>query len=189
MTSSEDKDATRTSGFRVWMLVPPGLFLALAFVAGWALQRDNPNELPSMLAAKPAPELALTPLRAGEDPPVRADLTGPGIKIVNFWASWCGPCRAEHPRLMELADAGTTVIGINYKDDPRNALGFLEELGDPYKLVGADDTGRNGIEWGLYGVPETFVIDANGTVLLRHPGPLTRRSVADRIAPLLKSAD
>ncbi|MEM9047442.1 MAG: DsbE family thiol:disulfide interchange protein [Pseudomonadota bacterium] len=167
------------------MLIPPLTFLGLALLAGWALQRENADALPSALAAKSAPAFALEPLRAGEAPPVLADLAGPGIKIVNFWASWCGPCRVEHPRLMEFAADGVTVIGVNYKDDPSNALAFLAELGDPYALVGADPAGRNGIEWGLYGVPETFVIDADGTVLLRHAGPLTRRIVAEKIAPYI----
>ncbi|GIX13574.1 MAG: thiol:disulfide interchange protein [Paracoccaceae bacterium] len=171
---------------RSWVLIPPLAALGLAglFLAG--LMRDNPDELPSMLAARPAPALALTPLRPGEAPPGPADLTAPGVKLVNFWASWCAPCRVEHPMLVEIAARGIPVIGVNYKDDPDKALAFLRELGDPFTRLGADPTGRNGIEWGIYGVPETFVIDGNGTVLLRHPGPITREVFRNRIAPLLQ---
>lgn len=173
-------------GLRPWMAVPPLLFLALAAMSWWALRRENPDELPSMLVARPAPGLALTPLRPGEPPAGPADLAAPGVKLVNFWASWCGPCRIEHPELMKFRAEGIPVIGVNYKDDPGNALGFLAELGDPYARLGADGTGRNGIEWGIYGVPETFVIDGTGKVLLRFPGPLTPEIVAARIRPLLQ---
>jgi cytochrome c biogenesis protein CcmG, thiol:disulfide interchange protein DsbE len=173
------------SGFRVWMLIPPALALALGGLFFAGLARENPDELPSMLASRPAPALNLVELRPGDAPPTVADLTAPGVKLVNFWASWCAPCRVEHPILMEIAASGIPVIGVNYKDDPGNALGFLKELGDPYAKLGADVSGRNGLEWGLYGVPETFVIDANGTVLLRHPGPITRSIFERKFAPLL----
>jgi cytochrome c biogenesis protein CcmG/thiol:disulfide interchange protein DsbE len=128
----------------------------------------------------------LEPLR--DDPaPTAADLAAPGVKLVNFWASWCAPCRVEHPILEEIAAAGTPVIGVNYKDTPANALAFLDELGDPYRRIGADATGRTGIDWGIYGVPETFVIDASGNILLRHPGPITRDIFEARFAPLLEA--
>ena len=106
---------------------------------------------------------------------------------MNFWASWCGPCRVEHPILAELAEEGITVIGVNYKDDPEKALGFLAQLGDPYAKVGADTTGRTGLDWGIYGVPN-FVVAADGTVLMRHPGPLTEDAVAKRLKPAIESA-
>ena len=107
------------------------------------------------------------------------------MTLVNFWASWCGPCRVEHPFLTELTAAGVTVVGVNYKDPPEQALGFLAELGDPYAAIGADPSGRTGLDWGIYGVPETFVVDGDGAILLRHPGPLTPDVIARRITPLL----
>jgi len=118
-------------------------------------------------------------------PPAPDALTAPGLKLVNFWASWCAPCRAEHPLLTELARDGVPIIGVNYKDEGTDARAFLDELGNPYVAVGVDDSGRTGIEWGLYGVPETFVIDDEGTVLLRHAGPLTRQVYDRHFAPIL----
>ncbi len=173
-------EQTRT----LWALVPVAVAVSVLGIGGWALSRKNPDELPTTLAQKPAPELALTPLRGDEPPPTRADLLAPGVKIVNFWASWCAPCRIEHPALMELSKT-VPIIGVNYKDDPANARGFLAELGDPFAKLGADATGRTGINWGLYGVPETFVIDAEGRVLLRHPGPITEGVLRERILPAL----
>ena len=167
------------------LLLPPLAFVAFALVAWYALTRENPGELPSALVGQAAPGFErVEPLR--DDPvPTTADLTGPGVKLVNFWASWCAPCRAEHPILTDIAAAGVPVIGINYKDAPANALAFLEELGDPYIRIGADSTGRTALDWGIYGVPETFVVDGAGTILLRHPGPITRDIFEARFAPLL----
>lgn len=166
-------------------LLPPLIFAAFAVMAFVALKRENPDELPSALAGRQAPSLAAADALGDLPGPTDADLRAGQITLVNFWASWCGPCRIEHPVLAELAAAGTRVIGVNYKDKPDQALGFLSELGDPYRAVAADTAGRIGLDWGIYGVPETFVIDGEGVILLRHPGPLTPRIVAERIAPLL----
>jgi cytochrome c biogenesis protein CcmG/thiol:disulfide interchange protein DsbE len=110
------------------------------------------------------------------------------VKLVNFWASWCAPCRAEHPILSELAAQGITVHGVNYKDDPAKAQAFLAELGNPYATIGADPAGRTAIDWGLYGVPETFVIDGSGTVVLRFAGPITRQELDRKILPAIRKA-
>jgi cytochrome c biogenesis protein CcmG/thiol:disulfide interchange protein DsbE len=106
-------------------------------------------------------------------------LTSGQPTIVNVWASWCAPCRQEHPLLMELAaEPGVRVVGINYKDQPENARRFLGALGNPFIAVGVDDSGRNAIEWGVYGVPETFILDGSGVIRHKHVGPLTPQTMA-----------
>jgi cytochrome c biogenesis protein CcmG/thiol:disulfide interchange protein DsbE len=167
------------------LLLPPVLFLALAVAFYAGLNRENPDALPSALKGRQAPALALEPLSPEIPAPAPDALSAPGIKLVNFWASWCAPCRAEHPMLTEMAADGVPIIGVNYKDKGPDARAFLDELGNPYRSVGVDGSGRTGIEWGLYGVPETFVIDAEGKVLLRHAGPLTRRVYDQQFAPIL----
>lgn len=179
----------RAPRLNLLIALPPLLFVGFALVAFTALTSDNRDELPSALAGRQAPSLAGAIALRDDPPPTDADLRSGAVTLVNVWASWCGPCRAEHPVLSELAAAGTKVIGINYKDPPEQALGFLAELGDPYAAIAADPTGRIGLDWGIYGVPETFVVDGDGTILLRHPGPLTGDIVATRIAPLLAPAD
>lgn len=174
--------------FNPLLLLPPLVFAVFAGVAYVGLKREYPNELPSALVDRSAPSLARVEPLGADPPPVDADLRDGGVTIVNFWASWCAPCRAEHPILTELAEGGLPVVGINYKDAPEQALGFLEELGDPYAKIGADPTGRTGLDWGLYGVPETFVIGPDGTVLMRHPGPLTREIVEKRLKPVIAAA-
>jgi cytochrome c biogenesis protein CcmG/thiol:disulfide interchange protein DsbE len=187
--SAETGPAPREpGGFRLWMLVPAlGAALVLAvFMLG--LQRENAQTLPSALIDKPVPEFRLAGLREGEPGLSTADLHAPGVKLVNVWASWCAPCRAEHPQLMALAERGVPIHGINYKDERGAATGFLDELGDPYTLIGADDSGRTGIEFGVYGVPETFVVDGEGTVVYRHVGPITARDLEKYIAPAIEEA-
>lgn len=175
------------AGFRINPLIalPPLAFLGFALVAFVALKREHRDELPSALAGRPAPSLAAAAPLGTAAPAADAALRAGGVTLVNFWASWCGPCRVEHPFLSAIAEGGTPVIGINYKDAPDKALGFLTELGDPYAAIGADPTGRIGLDWGIYGVPETFVVAGDGTILLRYPGPLTPDVIATRIAPLL----
>lgn len=171
--------------FNPLLFLPPILFVAFALAAYLGLKRENPNELPSALIGKAAPSLAEVSRFGSASAPSDDMLSGPGVKLVNFWASWCGPCRAEHPLLMELGESEVPVVGINYKDAPGNAQGFLDELGDPYDLIGADETGRTGIDWGIYGVPETFVVGPGGEILFRHPGPLTRDVWDRRLAPVI----
>ena len=117
-----------------------------------------------------------------------ADLADGDVVLVNFWASWCAPCRAEHPQLVQMAEEGIEIFGINYKDEPDKARRFLEELGDPYARLAADETGRTGLDWGLYGVPETFVIDGNGTVVKRFAGPITAGVLESIIKPAIEEA-
>ena len=171
------------------LLAAAPILIMLALVALFvvAMQRENAEELPSAFIGRPAPAVAVTQL--GTLNPLKdADLRGEGFKLVNFWASWCGPCRVEHPNLMELSRQGIPVYGVNYKDSPANALAFLRELGNPYAAVGADETGRaTALNWGVYGIPETFLIGPGGTVLARAAGPLTQRVLATRIRPAMEA--
>ncbi len=159
-------------------------FTVLAFVG---LQRENPNELPSAMEGRVAPAVEVTPLgdkAAFQD----SDLRSEGVKLVNFWASWCAPCRVEHPNLEQLAEQGITIYGVNYKDKPGNALKFLADLGDPYTAIGADAAGRMALNWGVYGVPETYVIDGKGQIVLRFAGPITDRALQNQILPAIENA-
>ncbi len=170
------------------MILPPLVFVVFAATAYVALKRDNPTELPSALVGQQAPGVARTVALRDDPAPTAADLAAPGVKLVNFWASWCGPCRIEHPVLTALAAEGIPVIGINYKDDPAKARAFLAELGDPYARIGADESGRTGLDWGIYGVPETFVVDGAGQVVMRYPGPLDPGAVERRLRPAMAAA-
>ena len=166
------------------MIAPPAIFLGLATMFFVGMQRDNPDELPSALVGREAPEVMVEPVSFAEAF-TNQDLKSGEITFVNFWASWCAPCRAEHPTLMQLKAEGYDIMGVNYKDNAANAADFIEELGDPFAKGGADAQGRMALNWGVYGVPETYVIDGDGTVLMRIAGPLTQREMAARVRPLL----
>lgn len=180
-------EAPKKSGFRLWMVVPlMGAFGVLStFFIGLVTKTDD---LPSTLIDKPVPEFSLESVHEGAPGLSTADLQGGGVKLVNIWASWCIPCRAEHPWIEGLAAEGITVHGINYKDAPQNARAFLEELGDPYTRIGADASGRTGIEWGVYGVPETFVVDDAGRIVFKHIGPITGDTLKTRLMPAIEAA-
>lgn len=167
------------------MLLPPLAFAALAAMF-WIGMRNGDQALPSTMEGREAPAVQVTPL--GEGPvPTDADLRAPGVKLVNFWASWCQPCRAEHPMLEQLQSEGVVIYGINYKDKPENATGFLAELGNPFAKIGAD-AGRMALNWGVYGVPETYVIDSHGLVVLRLAGPITEQELERSIRPAMARA-
>ena len=166
-------------------LIPLALFAVLAWFlyAGLSL---NPREVPSPLIGKPAPAFALPRLDDPTQTVKREDLLGK-VWVMNVWASWCAPCREEHPLVVAFArERKVPVIGLNYKDRPGDARVWLERLGNPYAATLIDFDGRVGIDWGVYGVPETFVIDTKGQVRYKHIGPLTERAVRERIEPLLK---
>ncbi len=169
------------------MIAPPLIFGAFAVLAGIGMFRDDPDALPSAREGQPAPAVVLTPFA---DKPQFDDATlrDGEVKLVNYWASWCAPCRAEHPNLEALAAEGIPVYGVNYKDLPDNAVAFLDELGDPYTAIGTDAQGRMALDWGLYGVPETYVIAGDGTVVLRFAGPITQRVIQSTIRPALEKA-
>jgi cytochrome c biogenesis protein CcmG, thiol:disulfide interchange protein DsbE len=171
---------------RLLYIVPAVVFLVIAGVLAIGLTRD-PSELPSALLDRPAPDFALPPLPGRDDHGfARSDLGGEPM-LVNVFASWCVPCRVEHPLINRLAEEGITVHGINHKDQAVNAQAWLEELGDNFTHVGFDLDGRGGIEWGVYGVPETYIVDAEGTIVHRHVGPLRARDVERDIRPILES--
>jgi cytochrome c biogenesis protein CcmG, thiol:disulfide interchange protein DsbE len=166
-------------------LIPLGLFLVLAgfLAAGLNL---NPREVPSPLIGKPAPGFELTRLDAPEQKLKRDDLLGK-VWVLNVWASWCAPCREEHPLVMELARRKLApVYGLNYKDTRPAGMAFLTQLGNPYEASLFDADGRVGIDYGVYGVPETFVVDKQGTIRFKHIGPLTPEVLEKKLTPLLK---
>lgn len=163
---------------RLWMIIPFLGALAVLTVLLLGLQRDDVRTLPSALIGQPVPDFELP----GLDPAPglsASDLKDGGVKLINIWASWCGPCRIEHEQLMTLAAEGVVIHGINYKDKRDNARAFLAELGSPYKRIGRDENGRIGIEFGVYGVPETFVIDGTGKIRYKLVGPILDRNIDD----------
>ena len=169
------------------MIAPPAIFMAFVVMAGIGMLREDPEALPSAREGQSAPPVVLTQM-PGKTLFDDDTLRNGEVKLVNYWASWCAPCRAEHPTLEKLADEGLEIYGVNYKDNEDNALAFLEELGDPYTGIGADSNGRMALDWGLYGVPETYVIAGDGTIMLRFAGPVTERVLNEKIRPALEAA-
>ena len=181
---------------RLSFLLPLVAFGILALVGGMALygtlsgSRD-PTQLPSVLVDKPAPQtnlprLAQTGSATGNNVSVTMFQGKP--VLVNFFASWCAPCRAEAPAL-EMLSKRVAILGIAYKDRGEDATAFLQQYGNPFQAIGMDADGRTGIEWGVYGVPETYLLDANGVVQLRHAGPLTRGVLESTIFPALEALE
>lgn len=167
------------------VLLPVAVFLALGVVFYGGLGRDQ--QLPSARLGQIAPAMQVQPL--GSLPPIEPSALSDGkLKLVNFFASWCAPCRVEHPNLAKLAADGLPIYGVNYKDDPARAQAFLAELGNPYTAVAADPQARTGLDWGVYGIPETFVLDGDGRVIFRFAGPLTQRSIESDLMPALRKA-
>ncbi|MBM3489385.1 MAG: DsbE family thiol:disulfide interchange protein [Alphaproteobacteria bacterium] len=170
----------------LWALVPLVLFAA---VGGFLYQGLylKPRELPSALLGRPAPAFDLPPL-PGKQQFRHADLKGE-VSLVNIFASWCAACRVEHPLLMRLAeDKVLPVYGFNYKDDSEAALGWLKRFGDPYGRIAVDRTGRTGIDWGVYGVPESFLVDREGRIVCKHIGPVMERDLAEKLRPAIAAA-
>lgn len=169
---------------RFVLLLPAGLFAGVATALGVALNRD-PEALPSALIGKPVPKFSLPPVQGRTPGLSSGDLTGE-VSLVNVFASWCTACRSEHPLFMQLRANGTVrVHGLNYKDRPEDAANWLDELGDPYTRTGADLNGRVSIDWGVYGVPETFVVSRSGIILHKHIGPVTEQALNETILPLV----
>jgi cytochrome c biogenesis protein CcmG/thiol:disulfide interchange protein DsbE len=166
-------------------ILPLAVFLVLAGFLAVGLKLD-PRAVPSPLINKPAPAFVLPRLDDASKTMRRDDLLGKAW-VLNVWASWCGPCRDEHPEVLALARGKyAPIVGLNYKDARDDARGWLQQLGDPYTVSLSDSDGRTGINYGVYGVPETFVIDKGGVIRFKHVGPLTAAVVQTRIVPLLK---
>ena len=171
-----------------WLMVlPPVLFLGLAGLFWTGMQRENPDDLPSVFIGKAAP---VVPAEALPGIPVLrdADLRAGEVTVVNFWASWCPPCRAEHPVLLEMAARGIRVAGVNMMDDQDDALKYLSDEGNPFFAVGFDPKGRDRVEWGVTAPPETFIVRGDGTVVFRFIGPLVGTDYEARFVPELEKA-
>jgi len=189
-------------GVSAWLrglivLIPLVVFLGLAILFAFSLGSGDPSRVPSPLIGKPAPRTdlpAVPGLRVdGERIPGfdSSDLANGKVHVVNIWASWCGPCRVEHDYLMELRELrpGAALYGINYKDTPEKAVNFIRELGNPFDAVGEDANGRAGVEWGVTGVPETFVVDGDGIIIHKITGPINEENLEEDLLPAIDGAD
>lgn len=169
------------------MVAPPAIFAGLAALFFVGMQRNDPDALPSVFIGQPAPGVPSAAL-VGRAALTDADLRSGEITVVNFWASWCPPCRAEHPNLHALNDEGVRVAGINFKDDAAQANQYLDDDGDPFIGIGYDPQGRAAIDWGVTAPPETFIVDGDGTVLFKYIGPLVGSDYEQRFRPALEDA-
>ncbi|MDH5797969.1 MAG: DsbE family thiol:disulfide interchange protein [Paracoccaceae bacterium] len=169
-------------------LIPPLVFAGFVALVAVGMMREDPDAIPSTKEGQLPPRLHPT----GELPGIpgfdNATLETGDVKIVNFWATWCAPCRVEHPNLVKLSEEGISIFGINYKDDPEKALAFLDELGDPFEAIISDENGRNGIEWGVIAMPESYVLDGEGRIVLHFRGPITQRFLESTIYPAIEEA-
>ena len=171
----------------LFLIMPPLIFLGLVALFIFGMQRNDPNEMRSTLIGQSAPTIQETALAGYEV--FRNEMIENGeVTLVNFWASWCPPCRAEHSTLQDLSESGISVYGVNVKDRDENAIGFLEDEGNPFAAVAFDNKGRTGIDWGVTGLPETFIINGDGTVLFRFNGPLIAENYTSRFLPELENA-
>lgn len=182
---NDDPEAAPKPRRGLALVIVPLIAFVLMGLFGWGLLYGNQN-LPSTLIDKPVPEFALPAVQGQTAGLATADLRGQ-VSLVNFFASWCVPCRAEHPLFVEIAQRGEVPLyGINYKDKPDEAEAWLAELGNPYTRIGADLNGRVAIDWGVYGIPETFVIAPDGTIAFKVIGQITRPILEDQVMPLVR---
>jgi len=184
------ENETPVRGRRLIVLLPLLIFLGLAglFLAQLLSGRDV-SEVPSALIGLPAPQTNLPALEGINLPGLESKSFAGKVTLVNVFASWCAPCREEHPVLLALSqDKRFVMAALNYKDQPENARRFLGEVGNPYQAIGVDAAGRTAIDWGVYGVPETFVIGKDGKIAYKHVGPLTPESARDLLLPQIEKA-
>lgn len=189
-----DTPAAQPAKRRLLLVVPLAVFLALAALFFFRLGSGDPSRIPSALIGRPAPQTELAPieglLRDGKPVPglTAQDFKG-NVTLLNVWASWCVPCHDEAPLLMQLAeDKRIRIAGINYKDQPDNARRFLGRHGNPFAAIGTDGNGRAAIEWGVYGVPETFIVGRDGRVAYKLVGPITEENLEKALKPALEKA-
>jgi cytochrome c biogenesis protein CcmG/thiol:disulfide interchange protein DsbE len=176
-------------------LLPVVIFAIVAGFFVMALRGGDPSRLPSTLVGKPVPQTVFPPIDGleanGKPEPgfVSGDLSKGRVSVINYWASWCAPCVDEHPLLEQLKSAtNVDVYGVNYKDDPASARRFIGRYGNPYTAVGADPQGRAAIDWGVYGTPETFIVNGRGEVVYKHVGPITGESLSTKLLPAIEKA-
>lgn len=172
---------------RPLMIAPPLIFAAFVALAAVGMFRDDPEGLPSTLVGQAAPALPEKPL-SGFAVPAPDALNSGEVTLVNFWASWCPPCRAEHPKLLQMQAEGIAIIGVNFKDTESAATKYLRQDGNPFAGVGFDPQGRTAINWGVTAPPETFIVSPDGIVLFRFAGPLVGSDYKQRFLPALKKA-
>jgi cytochrome c biogenesis protein CcmG/thiol:disulfide interchange protein DsbE len=192
MTSSAQQGRRSRGGY----ILPLIVVTVMSFFFLLALRSGDPSRLPSALIGKPVPEFSLAPIEgldtaggAGRPGVSSADLASGEVTLVNVWASWCGPCVQEHPQLVALKKQyGLRLIGINYKDEPEAARRFLARNGNPFDAIGADRSGRVAIDWGVYGVPETYVVDGRGRIAFKFVGPISPAAIRDEILPAIAKA-
>ena len=183
-TSQESIPAKANHKIKLSMLLPLSVFLLMGVLLGIGLTMD-PKLVPSPLIGKSVPDFSLQPVQGRKAGLTKGSLIGE-VSMVNVFASWCVACRQEHPLLMELSRKNIVPIhGLNYKDQPQEAADWLDSLGDPYTRTGADIDGRVGIDWGVYGVPETFVIDKSGDIAYKHIGPISKKDWEQILQPLI----
>jgi cytochrome c biogenesis protein CcmG/thiol:disulfide interchange protein DsbE len=191
---TEETPEKRGLGRYGFALIPLVIFAGFAAVAGKMLYDQDVNgrdvsAIPSALIGKHAPSLALPPLEGSQTPALTDAAIKGRLTLVNVFASWCVPCRQEHPLLKELAkNSRITIVGINYKDRNDNALRFLGELGNPYNAIGVDPNGKAAIDWGVYGIPESYLVAPDGTILYKRVGPFDERSVRQDLLPAIEKA-
>ncbi|PHP68559.1 DsbE family thiol:disulfide interchange protein [Zhengella mangrovi] len=189
--SDETGAQNEAGGARRWLVILPlVLFVALSGVfLMQLLSGEDASIVPSVLIGTEAPETDLPPLEGVDLPGFSTQALKGKVSLVNVWASWCVPCRQEHPLLMELQKDGRfELVGLNYKDKPAQARSFLSDLGNPFTMLGVDQTGRAAINWGVYGVPETYLVGRNGTILWKQTGPFTPEVIRDRLMPEIEKA-
>lgn len=173
---------------RIWLLLPLVVFLTLVGLFYFRLGAGDPSRVPSALLNKPVPDFFLPPIEGVPGGGLSDEDLATGVNVVNLWSSWCAPCRLEHPILMRLAgDERFHIVGINYKDVPENAARFIGALGNPFQKIGADRSGKTGIDWGVYGVPETFVVK-DGIIVYKFIGPLSEEALKRDFMPALEKA-